>query len=232
MDGSFAIPLWILGVAEIISIFAPRFIHYKFKKESPIMRRVMAIINKWAPIVLLVIIVLDLIWTPYIMYLENQDRTGDILITQQSKINNLQKQISAITKLNFVSLPIKDQIVNAHDSASLGLTATPNFKPAYSSIIPYEVHNPDPENRIFEIVRFKVSPSGFKFSYIDPVKLPDYITILDEYSGTNNVVVVINGCPPLDTKVIDFPVYNMDTNPSIRGTEKLSLEILDNRVLP
>jgi len=82
-------------------------------------------------------------------------------------------------------------------------------------------------NHVFEVARIKVSSPAFKFTYIDPTKLPANVTILDEYSGTDNVTVIFHDFPPGDSEVIELPVYTMDTSSALRGAEKLTLEIIE-----
>jgi len=188
---------------------------------------------RWLRATPFIIFVILLLFTltvaiPYNMWQTNQND----LQNEIQKNTKLQQQLTAITKLNIVSLPITGKKMNSPDSASVTITVTPYFNPAYSSIIPEQIQNPDPSNHVFEIIRLKVSPAEFKFTTIDTTNLPTGITILDEYSGTDNVTVIINDFAPLESTIINFPVYTMDNDQSIYGTENLSMIVLDSRILP
>lgn len=225
----------ILGIIGIV-ILLLKLVPPKFEnlwRESK-MNKYYLWIKKHSLIIFGILVLITLIYAPYGMYQQNQKQMSMTFTKQQTQIDDLQKQLSSITSLTFTQLPITNEHINAPDTAETTVRATPAWNPAYSGTIPCVINNIDPYNHVKEFVKITVSPASaeFDFTYIDPATLPPDVSIVNKYSGTDEVIIMINDISPGGNMTIDLPIYSNNTAPSIRGTAKLSIEVLYKTVLP
>jgi len=181
------------------------------------------------PLSLAVIILMSSVYfVPYFIWKDDQTLINSI----QQQVNGLQEQLSSITKLEIRTLPSENRVVNGQDVVNIPVTGTPDFRPALAFDKPITINNPDPNNHILEILWIKL-PEPFKFTYLDPLKLPPNTAIIDGYAGTSNMVIVINDMSGGANAIIKLPIYTMDTSPSLRNLEiEPNIVILDYRILP
>jgi hypothetical protein len=221
----------------VISLFHPRWytklwtnIQNRLQRHYPNWRGIVKHLSWIAPLTLFTLIAI--ITTSILMPINIWNHEQTQLITLNTKINDLQKQLSSITSLSFIQMPTTDVHINAPDTAEITITVTPAFNPAYSGIIPYLIENNDLYNHVRQFVRVDLSPSDFMFTYIDPSMLPENVVVVNKYSGTGEVIIMINDIEPGGKKTIDLPIYTMNQDPKIRNTEKLNTEILYKGIVP
>ncbi|OGO21660.1 MAG: hypothetical protein A2144_11815 [Chloroflexi bacterium RBG_16_50_9] len=232
--------LQIFGFLVSIGYWLAPLLYKKIKGEAAKMKKWME--NRWLQtpyrlaISIFVILVIVGI-AQYRIYADLENETTSQQLKLQQQIDDLRDRLSAFTKLEYLSPVLQDEKIKSPNSVEITITVTPNFDPDYQGTIKQLIHNPDEYNHIFEIVRFKVESSLPKyaskilFTTIDKSINPQNVIYLSDYQGTKYIIVVINDISPGKSIEFNLPIYAMEAGGDIKGTARLTYEILDSKVI-
>jgi len=228
-SGRVAVLITLLGL--VLWWFAPS-LYLKFQKKQDAVKKQTTKLwlkTRFRLTITIFVIGILVFYGQYKMYQDLQMSSTNNEADLNKQISEVQTKLSSVDELIVIPLLTTDQTITGNNITVVG---TPYFNPPYHSLMHEQIENNSPNNHLFEILVFQLSPQEYKFDTIDLTNSPADITIFDGYSGTNSAIVIVNDLAPLESATINFHVYTMDNDISIFKKETLNKITLDHRVLP